>query len=1696
VNLNRLRCVVVGSTTLPARCAQILQEQGHTVSILATDDPETVRASADAGVATIVPLGELGEAVRSGPVDYLLSINNLSLIDEDVLAAPLRGAINFHDGPLPAYAGLSAPSWGILNGARRWGITWHFMTRLVDGGPILLDEPVDITSADTALTLNMKCFEAALLSFPRLVAALAERRLEPRHQNLAERSYFGRDQRPPAGGVLLWSQLAEQLSALVRALDFGIFPNRLGTAKLLLDGDALAVGELELLRTRSSEHSGTVLSVDDDSITVSTGSADVRLRALRTLEGDAVRADELRARLETWRGKQLPEPTGETLHRLTEVTSGLGRGEDFWASKLAASPALEVPRLTSAKPRSQVSRVDEAPLASLGGTGSRPDSIVAALVVFLARLVGQADIAVAYREWPPEPPPIGPLLTRSVPLRCQIAAERSFADGHAAALRELDDIRAYGPFFRDLFSRRPELHEARDFAAVVICRSTARPSPADAGSRLTVLVADDGSSVEWISDTVAGLSQQFETFLAAAAADPQQAVSSLPLLSEEELRRVLVEWNDTAADYPRDACLHELVEQQAARTPERLAVVADGEQITYAELCRRADSVARHLARRGVKPGERVGVCLERSVELVVCLLAILKAGGAYVPLDPAYPAERIRFMIDDARPVAVMSRQAIATDLLADVEDVLLLDEESGFSGPSPGPPGTRPTADDPAYVIYTSGSTGKPKGVVVSHRNVVNFVYGMDACIEDDEPGTFLAVTSISFDISVLELFWTLSRGFEVVLYTGADRTPVPARSSTGRQLDLSLFFFASRERDGAADRYRLLIEAAKFADSHGFSAVWTPERHFHAFGGLFPNPSVTSAAIAAMTKNLKIRAGSVVSPLHNPVRIAEEWAFVDNLSGGRVGISFASGWQPDDFVLAPENFADRKQLMFRQIDLVQRLWRGEAVPQPGPMGKDVEIQILPRPIQAELPVWVTAAGSPETFRMAGEHGFGLLTHLLGQSVSDLGQKLEIYRDARRARNGGGDSGEGNVVVMLHTFVGSDNDRVREQVREPMKAYLRSSVDLIQRAAWTFPTFKQATTTDEGKFTLDNLTDKELDEVLDFSFERYFETSGLLGAPEKCIAMVEELRNIGVDEIACLIDFHSDTDLVLEHLPNLDEVRRRSSGGTRMLEAESIPALIERYGVTHMQCTPSHAYILVQSAEGRRALGRLRQLLVGGEAFPPALAEELRGLVAGDVHNMYGPTETTIWSSMHRVRDANGTVPIGRPIANTQLYILDEKLRPVPAGSPGELFIGGDGVTIGYLGRPELTAERFLPDPFSHRVASRMYRTGDLARYLPDGNVEFLGRCDHQVKVRGHRVELGEIEAALGRHQDVGEAAVIAAGGLEDLADQRLVAYVTGRNGIAPAPEALRWHLQRQLPEFMIPSRFELLPAMPRTANGKIDRNALPSSRSGPPVEHAETVPARDETERALVTIWENALGVAPIGIDEDFFDLGGHSLLAMRVFAQIRRELDVELPLTDFLRAPTIRQLANLIARHHAPERPVASNGAQTHLPPRAQPALAPAESTWRGGTNRALQELAKTLPGAQTLRVRLHRARGVNIGENVWIGYGVVLETAHPEYITIEDNVSLSLRVTVIAHFMETAGVTIEHDAFLGPGVIVLPSVVIGHGAVISAGSVVSQSIPPMTVAQGNPAVPVARISTPLRPNSGTLESFSSGLRPLT
>ncbi|MFL6255273.1 MAG: MupA/Atu3671 family FMN-dependent luciferase-like monooxygenase, partial [Pyrinomonadaceae bacterium] len=354
-------------------------------------------------------------------------------------------------------------------------------------------------------------------------------------------------------------------------------------------------------------------------------------------------------------------------------------------------------------------------------------------------------------------------------------------------------------------------------------------------------------------------------------------------------------------------------------------------------------------------------------------------------------------------------------------------------------------------------------------------------------------------------------------------------PQHAARVKELEFSLFYFADDDTEAGSDKYRLLVEGAKFADRHGFKAVWTPERHFHEKAGLYPNPSVLSAALAMVTERVHLRAGSVALPLHNPLRVAEEWSVADNLSGGRVGVSVTSGWVPNDFAFFPERFAVKKEEMFRLLGEVQRLWRGEPVAARDGVGNDFEVRVFPRPVQAELPVWLTCSGGPEMFRKAGELGANVLTALLAQSVEEAAGKIKLYRDAL-AENGH-DPASGHVTMMVHTFLGADPARVLERVRVPLTNYLRSHVSLIESYAKSM----------DIKVGLER--EQWIEALVGFAFERYYRTASLIGTPQTCLPMIERLKAIGVDEVACLIDFGVETETVLaslEHLNALKELAR----------------------------------------------------------------------------------------------------------------------------------------------------------------------------------------------------------------------------------------------------------------------------------------------------------------------------------------------------------------------------------------------------------------------------------------------------------------------------------------------------------------------------------------------------------------------------
>ncbi len=654
--------------------------------------------------------------------------------------------------------------------------------------------------------------------------------------------------------------------------------------------------------------------------------------------------------------------------------------------------------------------------------------------------------------------------------------------------------------------------------------------------------------------TALRLAGDVERMLEALAAHPDARLSRLERMGAAERARVVVEWNRTEGDAPV-RCIHEIFADRAAAAPSAEAVVYRGRTVTYAELDARANRLAHRLVALGAGPETRVGVCLERSEQWPLALMAALKAGASYVPLDPAYPPERLAYMLADCGATVLVTQESLRPLLPTGIPVVSVDGGADEIAALPATAPATAVRPWNAAYAIYTSGSTGRPKGVQVTHANAANLFAGMDACVGGRVPGTWLAQASISFDMHVVELLWTLARGFRVVI-----------------------------------------------------------------------------------------------------------------------------------------------------------------------------------------------------------------------------------------------------------------------------------------------------------------------------------------------------------------------------LPEMDRAGR----------GETPAALIRRHAVTHFQCTPSLAAVMV-AEDGMDALAGLDRLLLGGEAMPAELAARITRAHPGVLVNMYGPTETTVWSSSFPVAAVDGAVPVGRPLLNQRIYVLDAALRPVPVGVPGELCIGGAGVSRGYVNRPGMTADRFVPDAFGREPGARLYRTGDRARWRADGTLECLGRADGQVKVRGFRIEPGEVEAALRAHGAVRDCVVVAR---EDRpGEKRLVGYVVPADGGEAGEDALRAHLGARLPRHMVPDALVALAALPLSPNGKLDRRALPApgARRGA---RGGGGPA-DEVEAMLAAIWEELLGVEGIGAGESFFDLGGTSILALRLFSRVNARLGCDLPVSTLFTGATVRHMAHAVREQRraagAPASPVVPLQPAGTLPP---------------------------------------------------------------------------------------------------------------------------------------------------------------------
>jgi amino acid adenylation domain-containing protein/non-ribosomal peptide synthase protein (TIGR01720 family) len=642
-------------------------------------------------------------------------------------------------------------------------------------------------------------------------------------------------------------------------------------------------------------------------------------------------------------------------------------------------------------------------------------------------------------------------------------------------------------------------------------------SCARAGASLTVAAHYDPARYE--REYIERLVRHFATLVGSAASDPDAMAGELDLLGPDDRQRLLLEFNQTAADYPRDQCIHQLFEQQAARTPNRMAVVCRGRRLTYAELNAQANQLARHLRQRGVGAGARVGLCVDRSVEMIVGILAILKAGAAYVPLNAEYPRARLAGQLEEIAAPVALTQESLMEKLPEFAGEAFCLDRDRWLWAEEPetdlecvtGP-------EDPVYVIYTSGSTGAPKGVEVRHRGLVNYTH--------------------------------------------------------------------------------YICQRLRLADAENA-------------GGL------QFATVSTITADL---GNTCVYP--------------SLVSGG----------------------------------------------------------------------------------------------------------------------------------CLHVM------------------------------------------------TYETATDGRL-----------------------------------------------------------------------------MASYVAEHPIDVLKIVPSHLNALLASQPAGMSILPRKYLISGGEALSRELVERIAAQVAScEVINHYGPTETTVGSltanvgENRTVRSGTATIPIGRPIANTEVYILDRHLKPVPIGVAGELYIGGAGLAEGYLNQPDRTAERFVRNPYSNNPDARFYKTGDLARYLPDGQVEFLGRTDNQVKIRGYRVELEEIEVVLGQHPSVRQAVVIARE--EEAGRKRLVGYVVGKNGNVPSASELQSYVSERLPDYMAPSTIVTLESLPLTANGKVDRKALPAPDQARSERESEYVAPRTPTEELLANIWAQVLGVEKVGIHDNFFSvLGGDSILSIQIIAR---------------------------------------------------------------------------------------------------------------------------------------------------------------------------------------------------------------------
>ncbi|QDK77161.1 amino acid adenylation domain-containing protein [Spirosoma sp. KCTC 42546] len=1145
-------CFIIGEGTLLIECSTILCQRGFLVKGIISQDPQVHSYCKKAGLPFIDSSSHFITVLNQEPFDYLFSISNGYILSEELLALPRLYAFNYHDGPLPAYAGVHASFWALANGEKTHGVTWHLIDKGVDTGAIVKQKHFPIQETETSISLNITCYSVAVDCFRDILDELEVGTLTTQPQDPTHRSYYARNKRPDL--VLNFAQSAITISRLHRALDFGFQSNPFGFLKLWAGGRFWLVREVTATQTKAQCLSGSIEALLPDKLLVATNDYLLVIGAIQNLTGEPVSMATFYEQTSLTEGQLLTLPAPEVIQAIGKNDKQCAVYQSYWVNKLSNFQPTTLPwsvpanKVNENQPeRSQINIPLYKVFEGKNGLKSTEKShqAMTALLILLARLTNQQSVSVGYRSERSaqiSAETVG-LFAEYIPVEVAFDWDAGFEKALNDTQQELIAVNNHLTFTQDNLATQTALkpltveNDPVLFPIVIGCKTAELDYSLPPKKALQIILSTEGNqdsqvlfdpaiwSVHWVSDLV----NRWLMLLEDLVFHPDQPLRSVSLLTPDERQRMLIDWNATKVPYPANQTIHQLVEAQVQLRPQAEALRFGALALTYEQLNHRANQLAWHLRNQGVKSETLIGICLERSPDMIVSLLAILKVGGAYVPLDPTFPAARLAGLVAQTGIHTIITRKIWLDRLPATTTTVLIDENQALITQQSVHNLSLPIRSDQLAYVLFTSGSTGRSKGVAIPHRAILRTVQGANY-MRLDESICMLGLAPLAFDASTLEIWGSLANGGRLVL-------------------------------------------------------------------------------------------------------------------------------------------------------------------------------------------------------------------------------------------------------------------------------------------------------------------------------------------------------------------------VMENPPSLDDIKQT-------IQANSVNAAF---------FTAALFNVLVDS--GIDSLVTLTQLATGGEAASAKHVIRARHQLPNcTLINGYGPTESTTFASFYNLSTGHwetSSVPIGKPLSNTQLYIVDSFLNPMPVGVPGELLIGGDGLAREYLHQPELTQLKFIPDPFSDRPGSRLYRTGDQARYQSDGTIDFLGRLDDQLKIRGFRIEPVEIEQALCQHPTIGEALVVA----DELSSgmKRLVAYIVPKSGEIIQVESLRVFLKTSLPDYLIPNVFVPLTAIPLTVNGKVDKANLPTA--SPNATHRQS-DVQTSTEQAMILLWTSVLNVAELNETDHFFDLGGSSLMVIQLIALISQQFGVRLSMNDVFKHPTLQQLSTYL------------------------------------------------------------------------------------------------------------------------------------------------------------------------------------------